>query len=333
MRRELTADEKLGLVEQYINSSLPENTRRSRRYDLLQVVRVLQLPDLGSILDIPGPGLVQLYRDQRLADGLGNSTVRRELTSIHGVFKRAILLGMVSPPNPASSILVKYPRASDIPVNDVLSVEEVRRLLAACEVPIEPSWSASCANRRCLRDRAIIMVALYHGLRVEELVSLTNSKPPDWNRRRAGGFFCRSDDQHVLVIRGKGARERAHPAKRMVLDAVDEMLRYTGRRMGSDSAPLFENCQSFEDKGRVVPITTRNVNRVLADRVKLAGLDAKRITPHSLRATAATKLLNTPGVTLVDVQNFLGHVSITTTQRYTRLTTDLRQSAAAKLKY
>jgi site-specific recombinase XerD len=173
---------------------------------------------------------------------------------------------------------------------DVLYPEEVDALLAA---PVGEAIST-------LRDRAILEVLFSTGMRVAEVVSLDR----DDLREGVG----------ELAVRGKGNKVRvvflSAPARQAA-------ARYIQRRDDIDPALFVRHGPNSADRSDL-RITPRTVQRMIKRYAAAAGL-TKNITPHTLRHSFATDLLSN-GADVRQVQQLLGHSSITTTQVYTHLT-------------
>ncbi len=161
----------------------------------------------------------------------------------------------------------------------VLSLDEVRRLLAACRSPFE---------------RALVMVFYSTGVRVSELVRMRRSDlDPDRGMAR--------------VREGKGAKDRYTLLSDRAVVAIDEHLRYCD----SDTEWVFPGAR----EGR--PITTRSVQKTIGRLGERAGI-RKKVTPHVLRHTFATHLLEA-GTDIRFIQQLLGHSSTRTTEIYTHV--------------
>ncbi|MDT8421317.1 MAG: tyrosine recombinase XerC [Desulfuromonadales bacterium] len=145
-----------------------------------------------------------------------------------------------------------------------------------------------------LRDRAILELFYSCGLRVSELT----------------GLDVGNVDLHERLVRvvGKGAKERLVPVGRQALTALREYL--DARSHPPLAAPLFLNQRG----GRLTP---RSVQRNLKKYLLTAGLPTDA-SPHALRHTFATHLLDA-GADLRAIQELLGHASLSTTQKYTRV--------------
>ncbi|MDP2002526.1 MAG: site-specific tyrosine recombinase/integron integrase [Desulfurivibrionaceae bacterium] len=178
-----------------------------------------------------------------------------------------------------------------------LTVDEVFSLL---EMP-------DTQDAFAFRDRAILEILYSTGLRVAELAAL------DLERLDA--------EEGMLRVTGKGNRERLVPVGTPALEALSRYLPQRTllirERIGRGEAP--ENKAVFLNH-RGLRLTTRSIERLVKFYALRAGI-AARVTPHALRHSFATHLLEM-GADLRTVQELLGHVSLSTTQRYTHLNMD-----------
>src|SRR5439155_18690377 len=145
------------------------------------------------------------------------------------------------------------------------------------------------------RDRAVLEVLYATGVRVAELAGLDVE---DVELREGSVQVC-----------GKGGKERIVPLGRKAIEAVRAHL--ADGHPGS--GPLFRSRRG----GR---LTVRSLHRIVGARARAAGL-ARHVTPHTLRHTFATHLLDA-GADLRVIQELLGHARLGTTQRYTHVSTD-----------
>jgi integrase/recombinase XerD len=216
--------------------------------------------------------------------GLAPSSIRRNVSAVRSYFK--FLVGEGHVVRDPSDRLETPKRWRTLP--DVLSVEEVERLLAAPAIE-EPM---------VFRDRAMLELAYGAGLRVSEWITL-------------GTRDVLFDDMLIRVF-GKGGKERLVPIGRKAIGAVALYLRELRPRLerGEGKGVLFLNA-------RGEPLTRMGAWKILRRHVTTAGL-AKRVTPHTLRHSFATHLLEN-GADLRAVQEMLGHADISTTQIYTHV--------------
>jgi len=179
---------------------------------------------------------------------------------------------------------VKTPKTGK-PLPRPLSEDEVRRFLAAMDI----------SGKIGIRDKAMFELMYASGLRISELVD-TNLDSIDFR------------ENQVRVI-GKGSKERVIPISRAAADAVQKYMKIRSRTgVSSDEPALFLS----QMKKR---ITYFQVENRMKTYLKAAGLPME-LTPHKLRHSFATHLLD-HGADIRFIQEFLGHESLSTTQRYT----------------
>jgi integrase/recombinase XerD len=167
-------------------------------------------------------------------------------------------------------------------------VQEIERLLAAISLD-EPF---------AFRDRAMLELAYGAGLRVSEWITL--------------GVKDLILDELLVRVMGKGSKERLVPIGRRAVGACAIYLRELRPRLerGSGQGVLFLNARGS-------PLSRMSAWRLLRKYVEKAGI-TKRVTPHTLRHSFATHLLE-GGADLRAVQEMLGHADIATTQIYTHV--------------
>lgn len=188
-----------------------------------------------------------------------------------------------------------------------LSGGEISRLLSAAEQALSGAES-EYARRMCLRDRCVIELLFCLGLRIGEVSALDIR---DYNREDAS-----------ILIHGKGSRERLlFVSAPEVRRELEEWLAVR-RKLSPEEEALFLNRRG----GRISIYGIENIFYKYRDR---ASIDP-RATPHCLRHSFATQLLNN-GASIRDVQELLGHRSIVTTQIYTEIS--LRRKQEVLLKY
>ncbi len=239
--------------------------------------------------------------------GSAPATTGRKLASLRTFFKHLERESRVLT-NPFAGLRgPKQPRK----LPDVLSVAEVERLLAAPAAIYEREVAALRRKGHsqppllfyfAKRDQAILEVLYSTGARVSEAAGMTE-KDLDI---LAG----------IVIVRGKGKKERLCPLGNPALKAVREALQQAVQFWpGSSKAvtPLFRN-------KRGEPLTSRSIERMLKKMLVQAGLSAD-FSPHSLRHSFATHLLDA-GADLRCVQEFLGHASLSTTQIYTHVSVE-----------
>ncbi len=210
------------------------------------------------------------------------SSIARKLSSLRTFFKFLAGEELVTS-NPAK--LVSTPkREKTLPTT--LTVDEAFRLMEA------PSQGKTAER---VRDRAILELLYSSGLRVSELVGLN---------------VDRIDlDLGIVKVMGKRRRERIVPVGSKAIEALQAYLKTRGPVEGEEA--LFTNRRGER-------LSARSVGRLVKRYTRESGI-FRRISPHSLRHTFATHLLDS-GADIREIQEMLGHASLSTTQRYTHLT-------------
>jgi integrase/recombinase XerC len=253
--------------------------------------------DLAQFLAVAAPGGF----DPAAVDAF---TLRRYLSNFQGLnYKRSSMARKVACLRSFFTYLCRTGRCATNPAKLVRAPRPERKLpnfldrteiVALLEAP--PADTAAG-----LRDRAILETLYSAGLRVGELTAL-NLGDVD-----PGSGFAR--------VKGKGSKERLAPLGTYAVRAIRSYLAVRRDRGNGEipaNRPLFLN----KNYGR---LTGRSVRRIV-DRWALASGLTKKISPHTLRHTFATHLLDN-GADLRSVQELLGHRSIATTQIYTHVTT------------
>ncbi len=279
------------------------HTLRNYRVDLTQFLGFLEeragegsRPGAEQVDHLAIRGFLVRLHGARLA----KASVARKLATLRSFFRFLCRQGRLTA-NPAE--LVLGPR---LPVRTTphLSVDEAFQLLAAPTAATSPKPRGPAAALRA-RDRAVLELFYASGLRIGELTALGI---PD------------VDLQEGLVrVRGKGRKERIVPVGRQAREALQAYLDVRGgipapaARGPRDPEALFLNHRG----GR---LSIRGVSRLVLAYLLKSGL-GKKITPHGLRHSFATHLLDA-GADLRAIQELLGHARLSTTQRYTHVGLD-----------
>ncbi len=228
--------------------------------------------------------------------GLSAATVARRLSAIRQLYRFLYAEGHRRD-DPAA--VLEGPKRTR-PLPKTLSIADVDRLLRTAAM-VEPG--ALLPRRLRAARLACLLETLYAtGLRVSELVAL----PASAARR----------DARVIVVRGKGNKERIVPlndAAKRSMQAYLTLLAEAGRE--TQSAPSKWLFPSFGDSGH---LTRQHFARDLKTLAAAAGLRDEQISPHVLRHAFASHLLHN-GADLRVVQTLLGHADISTTQIYTHV--------------
>ena len=226
--------------------------------------------------------------------GLKPSSVARRLSALRQLFRFLYAEGKRA--DDPAAVLEGPKRGRSLP--KVLTIAEVDRLLAEARASAEDAQQAPAARLRAARLLCLLEVVYATGLRVSELVAL----PASAARR----------DQRMLVVRGKGGKERLVPLNQAAKRAMAEYLALRAEGEGKPSKWLFP---SFGEQGH---ITRQHFARELKALGARCGIMGEKLSPHVLRHAFASHLLHN-GADLRVVQTLLGHADISTTQIYTHV--------------
>jgi integrase/recombinase XerC len=239
----------------------------------------------SSALDLATTRL-RAYLADLHQQGLAKATIARRLASLRTFLKFLCREGVLRK-DPSVGLRTPKKRSA---LPGFLSTTEIESLLEAPDT----------STRLGARDRAIFETFYSTGLRVSELVGMNLA---DLNR-----------ESRLVVVRGKGKRERIALLGAAAIRAIEQWLEVRGQAERSrpiDRTALFLNHRG----GRISP---RSVARILGRHLKRAGVTT-RASPHTLRHSFATHMLDR-GADVRSVQELLGHRSLSSTQIYTHVT-------------
>jgi integrase/recombinase XerD len=262
---------------------LAANSVAAYARDLRRMADYLERAGAGSFAEVNRARVARLLLWLR-EEGLAPRTVSRHVASLRGLFRYLLTTGYTRD-DPTAHLETSSPWTR---LPGVLGQQEVARLLAA----------PPTGHRSGIRDKAMLELLYAAGLRVSELVALRLSDV----------------DLEVGYVRcqGKGAKERVVPVGA-------EAQRWVRRYLDSARSPLTRGRPSpslfLSRLGR--PLTRQGFWKILRGYARAAGIE-RRVTPHTLRHSFATHLLER-GADLRAVQMMLGHADISTTQVYTHV--------------
>ena len=257
------------------------------------------LADFSADLSAAGGSIAAADSDElrahlgRLAKrGLAAASVARRLSAIRQLYRFLYSEGHRG--DDPAAVIEGPKRGRSLP--KVLSIQQVDDLLAQARDGVKAE--AKSERLRAARLNCLLEVLYATGLRVSELVAL-----PEAAARR---------DQRMLVIRGKGGRERLVPLNDQAKRTMTDYLTMRAEAKLDKSKWLFP---SFGESGH---LSRQHFARELKALAGAAGLKASQVSPHVLRHAFASHLLQN-GADLRVVQTLLGHADISTTQIYTHV--------------
>ncbi|MFG3454566.1 MULTISPECIES: tyrosine-type recombinase/integrase [Stutzerimonas] len=309
-QRRLTAAEFQGLAEVpaaaewFANLDNPR-TRRAYQGDV---------EDFNSFIGISSPDQyravtrahVLAWRRQLEQRDLAGATIRRKLAALASLFDHLLDANAVAGGNPVHG--VKRPRIDTSEgKTPALGDHQAKALLDAPD----PS------TKKGLRDRAILSVLLYHGLRREEAARLS-----------VQDILERRGIKH-LRVHGKGGKLRYLPMHPVALERIHAYLEASEHHQDLTDGPLF---LPLRGRKTGLGVSAEGIYALVSNYARAAGIEVAGLGVHGLRATAATNALEHEA-DIAKVQQWLGHASISTTRIYDRRASRPEDSPTFKVRY
>ncbi len=275
-----------------LERSLAANTVESYMRDIEQFGRYMVEAFNLSPLEVEHHH-IDAYMAELYQMEFSSNSSARILSSIKSFFEFMVISGKYES-SPAQ--FVDAPKAArHLP--DVLTVEDIDLIINSIEGD----------SRKSVRDRAIIELLYSCGLRVSELTSL----------RLTDLFF---DEGYIRVI-GKGDKQRLIPVRDFARKRIEEYLELRG------GESLVEDTIFLNNRGSA--LTRVMIFTIVKSALSRASITAK-VSPHTFRHSFATHLLE-GGASIRQVQEMLGHSSITTTEIYTHVSSEHLRETLSKL--
>jgi integrase/recombinase XerD len=235
--------------------------------------------------------------------GFKPASVARRLSALRQLFRFLYAEGKRA--DDPAAVLEGPKRGRSIP--KVLSIADVDRLLTQARSDAEDETLSPAVRLRAARLLCLLETVYATGLRVSELVALPAS--------------AAKRDQRMIVVRGKGGKERMVPLNQAAKRAMEDYLKLRAKGQDKDQDKDQDKKQSkwlFPSFGEAGHITRQHFARELKALGARCGITAERLSPHVLRHAFASHLLHN-GADLRVVQTLLGHADISTTQIYTHV--------------
>jgi site-specific recombinase XerD len=291
-------------LEWFANIDNPR-TRRAYRSDLSEFMAFVGITSPVQFRDVSRAHVIA-WRQSLEQRGLNGASIRRKLAALSSLYEYLCDRHAVTH-NPVKG--VKRPRIeSQEGKTPALADGQARQLLDAPDA----------RSLKGKRDRAILAVLLYHGLRRAELCALNVD---DLQERRGV--------KH-LRVHGKGNKLRYVPLHPAAAVRIEDYLAQAGHA-GDQSSPLF---LALRNPGADRRLSAKGVySNVVLHHGRALGLTSLPLFgPHAMRATAATNALE-HGADIAKVQEWLGHTNIQTTRVYDRRNTRPEDSPTFKVAY
>jgi len=282
-----------------------ENTLAAYRNDLADLSAHLRAA--GRSIAVASTDDLREFLTSLAERGFKASSLARRLSAVRQLYRFLYAEGKRG--DDPAAVLEGPKRGRTLP--KVLAIAEVDTLLAQARAGAENAEQPAAQRLRAARLLCLLETVYATGLRVSELVAL----PASAARR----------DQRMLVVRGKGGKERLVPLNQAARRAMAEYLALReGAARDAQSRWLFP---SFGEQGH---LTRQHFARELKALGAACGIGGDRLSPHVLRHAFASHLLHN-GADLRVVQTLLGHADISTTQIYTHVLEDRLKSLVRDL--
>lgn len=258
------------------------NTVSSYEHDLKQMIDFL-----GDDFDKISQSDIKKFIGELNKGNYKKTSISRKISAMNAFFK-FLLSEKEIKQNPMEEIDAPK-RNKSLP--NFLSRQDVNSLIETAEAN----------NKFCFQRTAVMLKIMYAcGLRVSELVSLP--------------LNCLNKEQKQLLVKGKGSKERIVPIAQEAINCILQWIELRDFLYKDKSCPFL-----FPSETSMLGHITRdaffkNIKKVARE----AGLDSDKVSPHTLRHSFATHLLDY-GADLRSVQSMLGHESISTTEIYTHV--------------
>ena len=246
------------------------------------------------------------------ARGFKSSSVARRLSAIRHLF-RFLLNERIRTDDPAA-ILSGPKRGRGLP--KVLSIADVDRMLTRARELSQTADVSASQRLRAQRLYCLLEVLYATGLRVSELVALPRS--------------AARNDARMIVVRGKGNKERLVPLNDASRQAMADYLAATDAAKTGKQNNAAISKWLFPSFGESGHLTRQHFARDLKELAAASGLAPRLVSPHVLRHAFASHLLHN-GADLRIVQTLLGHTDISTTQIYTHVVEERLKSLVRDL--
>jgi integrase/recombinase XerD len=303
MRKKPKASNDDALIELFLDMQAAERGAGKNTLDAYRN----DLADLAAHLRAAGRGIANASTDDlrrflaSLSErGFAASSLARRLSALRQIYRFLYAEGKRA--DDPAAVLEGPKRARTLP--KILSIAEVDTLLTHARKHAEDAKQPPAARLRAARLLCLLEVVYATGLRVSELVAL-----PATAARR---------DQKMLVVRGKGGKERLVPLNQAAKRAMAEYLALRAKAGQETSKNRAQSKWLFPSFGEQGHLSRQHFARDLKGLGSAAGVAPARLSPHVLRHAFASHLLHN-GADLRVVQTLLGHADISTTQIYTHV--------------
>ena len=287
-------------IEHFLEMMLAEkhasnNTITSYKADLLSFSKFLQ----QDLSDIKLEQVTSQHVEQyiiNLGQKFKATTVSRKLSAIRHFFDFLVSDNILSE---NCSLKVSRPKKEKL-IPKALTQEEIEKLL---------TLSHQDETNEGVRLCVMLEILYSTGMRISELISLSKRHM----------FKGDNDNMMYMIVKGKGQKERVVILNEDTVETIASYMKLHRKfARGRETDLLFP---SFDKKGKLTCITRQRFGQMLKILAGKAGINAEKVSPHKIRHSFATHLVQN-GADLRVVQELLGHSDISSTQIYTKVFSD-----------
>ena len=277
---------------------LSENTVISYKNDIQKFFVFLEShldssPNISNIKRLEISDFRSFLSYQR-NNGINSSSIARNISSLKSFFNHLIKEGIINSSAISSLKSPKLKKSLPRPIDSKLAIKVIK----FAETMEKEKWVG-------LRNKSILMLLYGCGLRISEALNLN---------------YGDIDNEDHILIKGKGGKERIVPMMEYIKKGITDYINECPKQIGAED-PLFIGKRMNRLSPRIVQYALERIRGSLAL--------PETATPHALRHSFATHLLDSGG-DLRTIQELLGHSSLSTTQKYTKVETAQLYKAYSK---
>lgn len=320
----ITQRDEFGLVtlrddyaESYTNTLSPE-TKRAYLSTIKEFFGVHDLLDI-KVDDMKAvtPDMANAWAHILLDKGQAKSTINRKLSAMQNFYgfisRRSIRIAEYNPFETKEGCIRFRGATKSYSQRIALTEEQISAIVTA--IP-QDNFESKADMLVAKRDYIVMAILITAGLRRAELCSINI------------GDIIQVDGKYVINVLGKGDKTRMMVLANSIKRKIDEYVNLRGITYDDVDAPLIIGHGTNSDPDAHVSDVT--VARIVKRYTKAANIDSRLVSPHTLRHTFCTELLKM-GEDITDVQDLMGHASVSTTRRYDHINRTLGSNSSAKL--
>lgn len=301
-----------GLAEAYTNT-LSDNTKRAymatiKEFFGVQDLECVTVKDIQSVT----PEVANLWAKKQFEVGMSPSTINRKLSALHNFYKflcrRSVGVAEYNPFD-TNEGCVRFKNAQkDYTDKRILEPHEVNKMFIAAK-----------QNKTItgLRDLLVLELLATTGMRRAEVCSIKV------------GDIVMTSGKHVIDILGKGDKHRLVVLTDDIYELVKNYLHAREITFADKDMPLIAAHSSNSNPTKHV--NEQTIYRVVKKYAELSGIDPETLSPHCFRASYATIAYNELGMSIDEIQDYMGHSSSSTTKIYVKKANMVENNPADKL--